>query len=365
MTNEHCQPDEYPSVSESPSGLIVQVNATAPSAVWITRTSSSTCSRQRGGGRPGELYLRRLGEAVEAIPLLGPRSPAEVRCDSQGLTLTGAWQGIRFTVSLVLAKSAPAWFWHVALENIAMPPHAGPDLCAGPRSRHYGAVRLNEYYVSQYLDHTRWPPEQVGCWPRAESVHGRPQPLVPGRRPGGGRQLRDRCLAGPWPGHPSWLDARGPGDRASWRTPPARAWDGAIQTRRCSLRRASVRCEGSLAGSRRIIPRQPVPPIWPGSSGSSPCRRRLRPHCRSWTGCSRREPVQQRTASAVPGPDPGRDRRPVRDPPAGGGTGGRPSLSFFLGERSHVALKAKELEVLRPHGQILRTGGGLTPTRRP
>jgi cellobiose phosphorylase len=39
---------------------------------------------------------------------------------------------------------------------------------------------------------------------------------------------------------------------------------------------------------------------------------------------------------------------------------GRP-LSFFLGERSHVALKAKELEVLRPHGQILRTGGGLTP----
>ena len=39
---------------------------------------------------------------------------------------------------------------------------------------------------------------------------------------------------------------------------------------------------------------------------------------------------------------------------------GRP-LSFFLGERSHVALKAKELKVLRPHGQILRTGGGLTP----
>jgi len=36
---------------------------------------------------------------------------------------------------------------------------------------------------------------------------------------------------------------------------------------------------------------------------------------------------------------------------------GRP-LSFFVGERSHVALKAKELIVLRPHGQILRTGEG-------
>jgi len=34
-------------------------------------------------------------------------------------------------------------------------------------------------------------------------------------------------------------------------------------------------------------------------------------------------------------------------------------LSFFAGDRSHVALKAKEVEVLRPHGHILRTGGGL------
>ncbi len=68
-------------------------------------------------GGPANLFLRRVGERVEAIPLLGPRSPAEVRCDSQGLALTGTWQAIRFTVSLILAESAPAWFWHVALEN--------------------------------------------------------------------------------------------------------------------------------------------------------------------------------------------------------------------------------------------------------
>lgn len=36
-------------------------------------------------------------------------------------------------------------------------------------------------------------------------------------------------------------------------------------------------------------------------------------------------------------------------------------LSFFTGERSHVALKAKELQVLRPHGHLLRSGGSLTP----
>jgi 1,2-beta-oligoglucan phosphorylase len=36
-------------------------------------------------------------------------------------------------------------------------------------------------------------------------------------------------------------------------------------------------------------------------------------------------------------------------------------LSFFAGDRGHVVFKAKELEVLRPHGHILRTGGGLIP----
>jgi cellobiose phosphorylase len=36
-------------------------------------------------------------------------------------------------------------------------------------------------------------------------------------------------------------------------------------------------------------------------------------------------------------------------------------LSFFAGERTHVVLRAKELAVLRPHGQILRTGRSLIP----
>ncbi len=36
-------------------------------------------------------------------------------------------------------------------------------------------------------------------------------------------------------------------------------------------------------------------------------------------------------------------------------------LSFFHGIESHVVLQAKELQVLRPHGQLLRTGRHLTP----
>src|SRR6185436_11372576 len=35
--------------------------------------------------------------------------------------------------------------------------------------------------------------------------------------------------------------------------------------------------------------------------------------------------------------------------------------SFFTGAHTHVALRAKELRVLRPHGRILRTGDRLEP----
>ena len=77
--------------------------------------------------------------------MLGPRSPAAVRLATQGLELSGQWSRIRFRVSLVLAASAPAWFWHVALENVGGEPlwvdlvHSQDMALAD-----YGAVRLNE-----------------------------------------------------------------------------------------------------------------------------------------------------------------------------------------------------------------------------
>jgi len=68
-------------------------------------------------GGLANLYLRRLGAVVEATPLFGARSPAAIHVDERGMTVNGEWKGIRFSVSLCLAKSAPAWFWHVVLEN--------------------------------------------------------------------------------------------------------------------------------------------------------------------------------------------------------------------------------------------------------
>src|ERR1041384_134161 len=76
-------------------------------------------------GGPANLYLRRHGQTVEWTPLLGPASPTRFGSPTPDGTLvgTGLWQGIRYTITLVLAQSATAWFWHVRLENTTSEEH--------------------------------------------------------------------------------------------------------------------------------------------------------------------------------------------------------------------------------------------------
>src|SRR6185436_13967745 len=103
-------------------------------------------------GGPTNLYLRRHGSSIESTPLLGPQSPATVHLDERGLHVRGEWNGVRFAVSLVLAEAAAAWFWHVTLENVGSTAETVDLVYAQDLAlAHYGAVRMNEYYVSQYV----------------------------------------------------------------------------------------------------------------------------------------------------------------------------------------------------------------------
>jgi 1,2-beta-oligoglucan phosphorylase len=108
-------------------------------------------------GGPANLYLRRRGGGMQYVELLGPRSPTHFQHEAaqNRLVGSGVWQGIRYSVALTLADAAPAWFWHVAVENISEASQEldliyAQDVALAP----YGTVRLNEYYVSQYVDHT-------------------------------------------------------------------------------------------------------------------------------------------------------------------------------------------------------------------
>ncbi|HVH04736.1 MAG TPA: hypothetical protein VNE71_01920, partial [Myxococcota bacterium] len=349
------------------AGLAIQVNANGS----IRRIDhhdvivNAFLGNELEGG-PANLFLRRHGERIAWTPLLGPRSPGRIRFDEAGLAIEGEWEGIRFVVSLRLAESAPAWFWHVGLANEAAEAQT-VDLVSAQDVvlADYGAVRLNEYYVSQYVDHTpldhaargvvlavrqnlsiggRHPWLLIGSLGHGTSfatdalqVHGlatraggEPPGLSAPRLPGKRRQ-HEHSLA-------TIQDARvrlAPGARAAlgffhWLEPdhgPTSAEDLALVDRALALPEAAP----------------PAPPA--DGAGTSPAAN-LFGHARLLVTTE----LDDRELSA----HFGADRRAVeRD-------GGR-VLSWFTGAGSHVVLPAKERACLRPHGLIVRTGDRLAP----
>jgi len=146
----------FPAHFESASGLRVQINRNG--SVRRLDHQDIILNLFLGNeveGGPSNIWLRQHGASIESVPLLGPGSPAVVRVDGLGPHIEGEWNRVHFQISLVLARSTPAWLWHVTLENTGNSP-ATVDLVYAQdlALAHYGAVRMNEYYVSQYIDYT-------------------------------------------------------------------------------------------------------------------------------------------------------------------------------------------------------------------
>jgi cellobiose phosphorylase len=142
---------------ESPSGLTVELleNGAVRRMDHGDTILNLFIGNELEGG-VANLYLRRLNaDALQYTELLGPRSPTRFSRSGAGWTGSGEWSGIRYTVQLRLAATTPAWFWQVTLENSASSAQQldviyAQDVALSP----YGTVRLNEFYVSQYIDHT-------------------------------------------------------------------------------------------------------------------------------------------------------------------------------------------------------------------
>jgi hypothetical protein len=150
--------DSTPTRLTSPSGLRAElnVNGSLRRLDCEALTLSLFVGNEMDGG-PTNLYLRRHTDKIEWTALLGPSSPTRFYTDPSTGRLMGAgsWQGISYALTLVLAQSKPAWFWQVQLENTGAQPQQVDltyvqDIALGS----YGGIRLNEFYVSQYLDHT-------------------------------------------------------------------------------------------------------------------------------------------------------------------------------------------------------------------
>ena len=319
-------------------------------------------------GTPANIYLRRRGGA-QWTSLLGPASPTRFGIDAARTSLVGEgeWLGIRYVIALTLAVDAPVWVWHARLENTTSEDAAldltyAQDLGLAP----YGAARLNEYYVSQYVDHTPLAHPERGVM-----IASRQNQAADGRNPW--------CLIGSLRRGVSFatdaLELHGLATRAAL-TPAGIA--GELAGRR-------LQHEHSMA----VVRDAPIE-LAPGAAVDAGFFGRfLADHPQasseadlSWADESLALTEAKSVAPAAAPPDATRTVTLFSSAPALAAReldagrlrtlypgpwrheeldeSGAP-LSFFHGEAGHVVLRAKELRVLRPHGQLLRTGRHLTP----
>jgi len=353
----------------SPSGLTVQVHRNGS----IRRMDHQDVILNMYLGSAVEspaanLYLRQRGNVLASTPLLGPHSPGTIHLDDAGLVVRGEWRHVRFALSLVLAEAAPAWFWHLALENAG----AGPvdvdvvyaqDVALAP----YGAVRMNEYYVSQYLDLT--PLAHV----RQGTVLAVRQNLAMGdRHPWAvlGALRRGVAFA------TDALDLHGLATRAGG-APAALALPQLASRRRqhehamAVIQDEPVQLASGAAAVRGFFGWfEPDHPAVTTDADVGFVDRAL-----ALPEAAASRPGATIAAGTPPGATlfsarPMLASRDLDDTEVATLFGGERRhvesedgtlLSFFTGRHRHVVLKAKEVRSLRPHGHIMRTGDGLVP----
>ncbi len=361
---------------ESPAGLVALLNANGS----LRRLEHGDVvlnlfpgSEVEGG--PTNLYLRRLGPRPAWTPLLGPHSPLAFHLDERGLHASGEWEDVQIVVALRLAQSVPAWFWHVALASRAAAELTLDLVYAQDVAlANYGTIRMNEYYVSQYLDLSplahpsrgsvvavrqnlpmdgKNPWAAIGSLARGVSfatdalqLHGlatraghAPAGLTGPGLPGVRRQHEHAMAA--VQDAPLHLAPGASADRGffGWFEPDHR--DATSSADLAAVDRALALPEAAAPSGPAVLP-ETHPAAAPGTRPAETC----------FSACPIllcRDLTEEEIARLWGGPLRHVEREDGR------------LLSFFTDSAVHVALRDKELRVLRPHGHLLRTGSALTP----
>ncbi|HEY8539187.1 MAG TPA: hypothetical protein VIL28_09995, partial [Steroidobacteraceae bacterium] len=357
----------------SPSGLVVELNSNGS----LRRMHlDSTCINLFVGneveGGPTNIYLRRP-ETREFVPLLGPLSVTVFRADPERRAIVGEgrWQGLRYRIDLELADEIAAWFWHVRISNESPRSQRidliyAQDVALAP----YGMVRMNEYYISQYVDHT----------PLVHSQHGT---VIASRQnlPSNGRHpwsaigslrktvafatdalqfhgLATRAALAPV-GLVNRLSSRRLQHEHSMvvlqedeleLVPGANAPLGFFGVVLSDHPSATDLSDLALVDRALAVPEAVAPMATAPSATQIQRNRSLFATAPKLVALDLSLDDQR----ALFGPD----RRHVETDVHG------KRLSFFCGAQSHVVLRSKELHVERPHGHLLRTGSNITPDER-
>ncbi len=280
---------------------------------------------------------------------------------------TGSWLGISYAVALVLAQTSPSWFWHVRLENTRPTPQTldltyAQDVALAP----YGAIRLNEFYVSQYVDHTPLRLPDHGTM-----IASRQNQAADGKHPwcaiGSLREaisyatdaLQFYGLTSRAGGAPPGITGELPGRRLQHEHSMVVLRDSRIQlgARESAAAgffgtyledHADATSPEDIQRAVRVLQLpEAIPPNVYSTADEEP---HAATHFSSASVLSTQD-LGRETLQALFGSAWRHEETDERGE----------LLSFFHGTDSHVVLRAKELRVQRPHGQLLRTGRNTTP----
>lgn len=308
-------------------------------------------------GGPANIYLRRLDGALRCVPLLGPCSPGTIYVDAARLVAHGVWEGVEYRMTLRLAATEPAWFWHVLLRNAdSSPLHVDLIHTQDFSLAHYAAVRSNEYYVSQYVDFT--PLDHAS---RGHLLAVRQNLPMGGRHPWAVLGSLDRGVG--FATDALQLDGLAVErlesrrrqhehamaviqDEGVWLDPGATVKRGFFGYFVPDHQSASSPADFEHVDRALVLPEAAMPPEDSAIAHGDVPAQSLFGHVPALAG----EDLTDGEITSFFGSD--RREEEKRD--------GR-LLSFFIGTDRHVVLAAKEHAVLRPHAQILRTGAALKP----
>jgi 1,2-beta-oligoglucan phosphorylase len=319
------------------------------------------------------IYLRiRENGGLSWLEIVGPRAAGEFDATADRFRWTGSWRGLEYQCICRILTGGDAWAFQLRVENrsetaVNCDAILLQDLGLATR----GQVRNNERYTSQYLDHLAVPHQELGYLlmtrqnlPQGNKKHPW---LLQGCFPGCAGFTTDGFdffgVEYKVDGVPAALSRQSIGDRVrqyeagytaiqsipseisrgarhTWsffshfaadHPEPSRAADADEAT----LRNLRSACEETASALNPLLSpgAKPSPSLFQAANLFE---------SKDFTDVDLRR--------HFPGPfrheEFDRDRR----------------LSFFFGADSHhVALKAKELAVARPHGHIMRAGPGLMP----
>ncbi|MGA4721013.1 GH36-type glycosyl hydrolase domain-containing protein [Fictibacillus nanhaiensis] len=111
-------------------------------------------------GSLNNLYLRVFNdEGIQVTPLLGSKSNSTVSYNENQVFWRGTFQDVSYTVTFSLKENG-IWFWDIELQGKA----ENADIIYGQDVglAHIGAVRTNEAFIAQYVDHGVFEDEKLG-----------------------------------------------------------------------------------------------------------------------------------------------------------------------------------------------------------